>query len=69
MSEAEFLAILKSVLTKTDVATLDVPVEKGPLDSLDLLTLRSALETRLDRTISDDVWLKARTFRELLAVL
>ncbi len=66
MTESEFLAMVNSVRQVGGASALDVPVRDTTLDSLDLATLRSALEVRLGAPISDEVWTGATTLRNLL---
>ena len=69
MTEREFLEVLSTVRPIDGARILDVPVAHTSLDSFDLLTFRAALETRLDTRISDEVWMGARSLRELLNAL
>jgi hypothetical protein len=69
MDEQAFAAIVRSIRPLDDLRLLDAPVAETSLDSYDLLELRSALETRIGRAISDQAWLGARTLRELLLQL
>ena len=66
MDERDFLSIVASVRRIDGASVLDTPVRETTLDSLDLATLRSALEVRIGRPIGDDVWARAGTLRQLM---
>lgn len=61
----EFLEVVRSVCPEISEADLTIPVRDTPLDSLDLLVLRSSLEGRIGRHLSDDAWLGANTLQAL----
>ena len=65
MTAEEFLAVVRSVCPEVEPEDLSLPVADSPLDSLDLLTLRSTLEARLGRHLSDTQWLDAGTLAAL----
>jgi len=64
-----FLAILRSVRPEFEPSMLGLPFPRTPLDSLDLLELRSALEVYIDRPIDDSLWVNALTPAALLEAL
>lgn len=65
MTETEFMEVVCEVRNISDPAFLDIPLEAAPFDSLDLLQLRSALETRLDLPLTDERFNSASTLRDL----
>lgn len=65
MTEREFLALVASIRGMPAESLMDVPLEKAPFDSLDLLMLRSALEVGLDRPLTDDKFVARSTLRDL----
>jgi len=65
----DFLALVQTVNAETTAEHVGVGIRETPLDSLDLLTLRSTLETKLGASISDETWLSARSLDELYEVL
>lgn len=65
MTETEFMKIVCEVRNIDDPSFLDKPLETAPFDSLDLLELRSLLETRLDLTLTDEKFNSASTLRDL----
>ena len=65
MTETEFMEVVCEVRNIDDPAFLDIPLEAAPFDSLDLLELRSALETRLDLLLTDERFNSASTLRDL----
>jgi len=67
MSEVDFLRILKAVNSDADGSWLAVEIQDTPLDSLDLLELRSLLEIRLQRGIPDTLWFEAASLEDLLS--
>lgn len=69
MTEVEFFAILKKVNSQFDPSWLSRNVEETPLDSLDLLELRSSLETRLGRPIPNSLWFASETLNDLWVAL
>lgn len=69
MNQQDFLTVLSSVRRIDGHAMLDVPIRDTTLDSLDLATLRSALEARIGHPIRDDVWSRAGTLRQILECL
>jgi len=66
MTKDEFCAIVKRVNTQFEPSWLSQPVEDTVLDSLELMELRSALETKLGRPIPDSQWFDSRTLDDLL---
>jgi hypothetical protein len=64
-----FLSIVQSVQAEFEPSMLELPFERTPLDSLDLLQLRASLEVHLGRTIDDQVWMGAPSAAALLEVL
>jgi acyl carrier protein len=66
MTEDEFCAIVKKVNAQFDPSWLSQAVEDTVLDSLELMELRSALETRLGRAIPDSQWFDSKTLEDLL---
>lgn len=69
MTEAQFLAALQQVNSKAQRDWLDVIVHETPLDSLDLIELRSTLEVKLGGPLSDALWFESETLGELLKAL
>jgi len=65
MTESEFMAVVCEVRNIDDPSFLDIPLEKAPFDSLDLLELRSSLETRLNLPLTDERFNSASTLRDL----
>ena len=65
MTETEFMEVVCEVRNIDDPSWLDMPLEAAPLDSLDLLELRSSLETRLDLPLTDEKFNSASTLRDL----
>ena len=65
MNPEAFLALLRSLAPGLTEADLRRPVAETPLDSLDLLTLRSTVEARRGRPLTDEEWLGASTLAEL----
>lgn len=65
MTESEFVRLVCSVRPVEGAVLLDLPLEETPLDSLDLLHLRAALEVRLGRSLSDDRFIASSTLRDL----
>ena len=65
MTETEFMQVVCEVRNINDSSWLDMPLEAAPLDSLDLLELRSSLETRLDLLLTDEKFNSASTLRDL----
>jgi len=65
MTEREFLEIVLSVRRVGGPEILDRSLEDVPLDSLDLLELRASLETRLDRTLTEEKFRASSTLRDL----
>jgi len=66
MTTAEFLQLVRSVCPEIQESHLSLPVGETPLDSLDLLTLRSTLEARIGRHLGDEQWLQADSLAALL---
>lgn len=66
ISKESFINILKAVAHHADESWLDMEVQDTPLDSLDLLELRASLEVYLKHGITDRLWFKAMTLKELL---
>jgi len=64
-----FLSILRSVRREFEPSMLGLPFPRTPLDSLDLLELRSALEVHMGEPIDDLVWTNAPTPAALLEAL
>ncbi len=69
MTRETFISLAKASIRSFDVADVDRPIEQTALDSLDLMTLRAALETHLGTPIRDDVWLSSGSLAELLSRL
>ena len=69
MSPPDFLDLVRGLCPTITADDLDRPVADTPLDSLDLLTLRSTLEARRGRPLSDGEWLGADTLGELREAL
>ncbi|HEU4509486.1 MAG TPA: acyl carrier protein [Pyrinomonadaceae bacterium] len=65
MTETEFMEVVCEVRNINDPSFLDIPLEAAPFDSLDLLELRAALETRLDKLLTDERFNSASTLRDL----
>lgn len=65
LTAEEFFALVKSVNSTVSVADFDTILNETPLDSLDLLSLRSSLELCIGRHIADKEWLGARTLNQL----
>lgn len=65
MDRPEFIAVARKVLDNFDAGELDRPITETQLDSLDLMTLRAALETHRGRPISDDDWFGSGSLAEL----
>ena len=65
MTENEFIEIVCEVRNIDDPSFLDMPLEAAPFDSLDLLELRAALETRLQLPLTDEKFNSASTLRDL----
>lgn len=65
MTETEFMQVVCEVRNIDDPSWLDLPLEAAPFDSLDLLELRSSLETRLDLLLTDEKFNSASTLRDL----
>ncbi len=61
----EFLEVVRSVCPEIAESDMAKPVRDTPLDSLDLLLLRSSLEGRIGRHLTDDEWLSANTLQAL----
>lgn len=66
MTRAKFFEILKSVHAAPSESWMAIPIHETPLDSLDLMMLRSALEASLKQGISDNLWFESQTLNELL---
>ncbi len=64
-----FLSIVRSVQTDFEPSMLELPFDRTPLDSFDLLELRATLEVHLGRLIDDDVWMGAPNAAALLEAL
>lgn len=58
------MKIICSIRNLGDVS-LSLTLDKSPFDSLDLLELRAALETLLDRELSDEKFNSKSTLRDL----
>jgi len=65
MTESEFMAVVRDVRRIDDPLFLDIPLEAAPFDSLDLLELRSSLETLLNLPLTDEKFNSASTLRDL----
>ena len=65
MTETEFMEVVCDVRNIDDPSFLDLPLEKAPFDSLDLLELRASLETRLNLPLTDERFNSASTLRDL----
>ena len=66
MTPEEFLVILKSVNAMASPQWLDIEIHETGLDSLDLMMLRSSLETAIHDAIPDKLWFESETLRQLL---
>lgn len=66
MTSSDFLQLLRGLCPELEERHLTLPVTDTPLDSLDLLTLRSTLEARIGRHLDDEEWLRASSLEELL---
>ena len=69
MRESDFIDTILSVSMTTReeaAAMLDRPVQEAGYDSLDFELLRTALEKRLGKPISDSLWQEASTMRHLM---
>ena len=69
MTETEFMEVVCDVRNISDPSFLDIPLEAAPFDSLDLLELRAALETRLDLLLTDERFNSASTLRDLYVLV
>jgi acyl carrier protein len=69
MTREEFIAIAGASLERFNPADIDRPIGESALDSLDLLILRSGLETHLGHAIRDEDWFRSNSLRELIALL
>lgn len=65
ITESDFFELIRKVSSRADPSWMDRPIEDTTLDSLELMELRSALEARLGRGLSDGPWFEARTLRDL----
>lgn len=65
MTETEFMRVVSTVRNIEDPAFIDLSLEKSPFDSLDLLALRSALETELGCNLTDEKFVPTTTLRDL----
>jgi acyl carrier protein len=62
----EFTAIVRAAIERFDERDIDRAIVETSVDSLDLLALRAALETRLGRAISDEDWFASESLAQLL---
>lgn len=67
ITEIDFLTLVHKVNPYVDSSWLDQLIEETPLDSLQLMELRSVLEAHIGRGLSDALWFRARTLNELFA--
>ena len=61
MEYQEFFSLVHSVSNSITEDQMHLPIEHTALDSLDYLNLRSILEVRLGRAITDNEWLDVDT--------
>ena len=66
MKRDQLIEIATSALGRFDSNDVDKPISATALDSLDLMILRSALETVQGKGIPDDVWFASDSLAELL---
>jgi acyl carrier protein len=69
MTRQELIAVAAAALEKFDPQDVDRPIEATALDSLDLMVLRAAIETRVGAPIDDERWFSSGSLAELLARL
>ena len=65
MDKRDFIQVAQKVLDHFDAAELDRPFAETQLDSLDLMSLRAALETHRGSPIPDEDWLRSGSLAEL----
>lgn len=64
MVAAEYVSLLQRINREIEDRHLTLPIHETPLDSLDLLELRSSLEAKGFR-VSSELWFKSDTLQEL----
>ena len=69
MTEQELIEIVRTIRKVDASAFLDTPIEDTPLDSLDLMELRAAVETKIGRSLADRDFLATRNLRALLRLI
>jgi len=69
MTRETFIRIARSVVRNFNPEDIERPIQNTSLDSMDLLLLRSALESETGQLLTDEQWFATQSLQSLLEQL